>query len=185
MHYDLDFLLPGHYWPAKEDKDRLDVYNFAREQFELTPEDQVRAIVPDGLMRFGEYKDFVHSTKLLGYPRLLTLKTVDMLIGQPPLIVAQDDEVMTERIRDIRGTSKLASALKLALIDYSRFGVALLRIFKDSKGKAAITAWNPNDWTPVFYADGTNRIHYNVIGWFHGAHSEKLTLQIHDTEDGR
>ena len=184
MHYDLDFLLPGNHWPAKEDKDRLDVYNFAREQFELTPEDQIRAIVPDGLLRFGEYKDFVHSTKLLGYPRLLTLKTVDMLIGQPPLIAAQDNEPMTEKIRDVRGTSRLNNALKLALIDYSRFGVALLRVFKDAKGKAAITAWNPNDWTPVFYADGTNRIHYNVIGWFHGKHNEKLTLQIHDTENG-
>lgn len=184
MHYDLDFLLPGSKWPATEDKGRLDVYSFAREQFELTPEDHVRSILPDGLLRFAEYEDFVHSTKLLGYPRLLTLKTVDMLIGQPPLVVAQDNEKMTERIRDVRATSKLNNALKLALIDYSRFGVALLRVFKDGRGKAAITAWNPNDWTPVFYADGTNRIHYNVIGWFHGKNNEKLTLQIHDTENG-
>lgn len=184
MHYDLNFLLPGNCWPAKEDKDRLDVYNFAREQFELTPEDQVRSIVPDGLLRFGEYREFVHCTKLLGYPRLLTLKTVDMIMGQPPLIVAQADESKTERIREIRGTCQLNNALKLALIDYSRFGVALLRIFKGAKGKAAITAWNPNDWTPVFYDDGTNRIHYNVIGWFHGKNNTKLTLQIHNTENG-
>ena len=185
MHYDLDFLLPGNRWPAKEDEERLAVYNFAREQFELTPEDQIRAIVPDGLMRFAEYKDFVHSTKLLGYPRLLTLKTVDMLIGQPPLIAAQADEKLTERIREVRGTCKFNDALKLALIDFSRFGVALLRVFKNEKGRAALTAWNPNDWTPVFYADGTNRIRYNVIGWFHGKNNEKLTLQIHDTQDGR
>lgn len=184
MHYDLDFLLPGNHWPAKEDKDRLNIYNFAREQFELTPEDQIRSIIPDGLMQFGEYKDFVHSTRLLGYPRLLTIKTVDMLMGQPPLIVAQADEGKTDRIREIRGSCQLNNALKLALIDYSRFGVALLRIFKNEKNKAAITAWNPNDWTPVFYADGTNRIHYNVIGWFHGKNNEKLTLQIHNTENG-
>ena len=72
-------------------------------------------------------------------------------------------------------------AFKQALIDYSRFGVFLLRAFKDEKGKPQIVAWNPEEWTPVFYPDGTNRIHYNVIAWQHG---NKLTFQIHDTSTG-
>ena len=181
-HYNLDFLNSNEHWPPRSDNSRLDMYKFAREQFELTPEDMVRRIVPEGLLRFGEYKDFVGATKLLGYPRLLTLKTVDMVIGQPPLISAQNDDEKTEQIKKLRASSQLNTAFKQCLIDYSRFGVFLLRIFKDEKGKAKVTAWNPQEWVPVFYPDGTNRIHYNVIGWW----QDKITLkiQIHDTSDG-
>jgi hypothetical protein len=181
LHYDLDFIDVGGKWPSSSDSTRLNNYNFAREQFELTPDSLMRSIVPDGLLRFADYDSFVHCTKLLGYPRLLTLKTVDMVIGQPPLITAQAKDKMTETIKDLRAASQLNSAFKQALIDYSRFGVLLLRVFKDKNGKAKITAWDPLEWTPVFYPDGTNRIHYNVIGW---RYRQELTLQIHDTEDG-
>ena len=63
-HYNLDFLNISEYWPPRKDNSRLDMYRFAREQFELTPEDMVRKIVPDGLLRFGEYKDFVGASNL-------------------------------------------------------------------------------------------------------------------------
>lgn len=181
LHYDLDFINVGEQWPAEADKCRLNMYAFAREQFELVPENLVREIVPEGLLRFGDYDSFIHTCKLLGYPRLLTLKTTDMLIGQPPIIAAQNKDEITEKIKDLRAACQLNSVFKQMLIDYSRFGVGLLRIFKDQKGRPRITAWNPCDWVPVFYPDGTNRIHYNVIGW---THKQRLTLQIHDTSNG-
>lgn len=181
LHYDLDFIEVGEHWPAAEDKDRLSMYDFAREQFELTSKDMIHDIVPAGLLKFGDFDSFIHACKLLGYPRLLTLKTTDMLIGQPPMITAQNQKEVTEKIKDLRAACQLNSVVKQMLIDYSRFGVGLLRVFKDEKGKPKITAWNPCDWVPVFYPDGTNRIHYNVIGW---KEKQKLTLQIHDTLTG-
>lgn len=181
LHYDLEFLKPGGgRWPSNGDELRQEVYEWQREQFELTPEDLVRQLLPDGLMRFGTFKDFAILTRFLAYPRLLTLKTVDMVLGQPPMIQAQADKEKTELIKDLRSASQLDDIFKQALIDYSRFGVFLIRIFKDN-GRAKVCAWNPMQWTPVFYPDGTNRIHYNVIGWQYGS---TLTLQIHDTEDG-
>lgn len=181
LHYDLQFLDVGGQWPPQQDTQRVANYEMQREQFELTPDDLARQVIPDGLLRFGDYKDFIHFTRLLGYPRLLTLKTVDMVIGQPPMISAQSGDELTEIIKDLRNETDLNKIFKQALIDYSRYGVFLLRVFKDENGRAAITAWNPREWTPVFFPDGTNRIHYNVIGWRYEQH---LTVQIHNTVDG-
>lgn len=182
LHYDLSFLEKGMAWYPLLDETRFNNYAFAREQFELVPEDMIMKMMPDGLLDLSKgYSDFAWATRLLAYPRLLTLKTVDMVIGQPPLINAQSKDKYIDIIRDIRASSCLNDAMKIGLIDYSRFGVMLLRVFKDSKGKAHVTAWDPSEWVPVFYSDGTNRIRYNVIGW-HDV--DKLFIQIHDTEDG-
>lgn len=183
LHYNLDFIKTGEKWPNALDKERLENYETAREQFELTTETAIREIVPEGLMRFAKFEDFAHVCKVLAYPRLLTLKTTDMLIGQPPLINAQgaSKDELTEKIKDLRAGADLNAVIKMALIDYSRFAVALFRVFKDEKGVPKITAWNPQDWVPVFYSDGTNRIKYNVIGWHEGGN---LIVQIHSTIDG-
>lgn len=182
LHYDLDFLEEGEIWRPEIDNVRYENYEFSRQQFELTPKDMIMKIIPGGLLDLSRgYEDFTWATRLLAYPRLLTLKTTDMVIGQPPIINAQSKDKYTDIIRDIRASADLSNALRMALIDYSRFGVALLRVFKDSNGKAKVTTWDPTEWVPVFYPDGTNRIHYNVIGW---VYKDKITIQIHDTEDG-
>ena len=181
LHYDLKFLEEGNRWKPTEDTTRLDNYAFARMQFELTEEDATRKLLPDGLLDLKDYNDFCSFTKLLSYPRLLTLKTVDMVIGQPPLITASKSDERSEEIKKVRAACKLNSAFKQALIDYSRFGVFLIRIFKDERGRPSVAAWDPQEWTPVFYPDGTNRIHYNVIAW---QYDGKITFQIHDTSNG-
>lgn len=181
LHYDLDFIAEGKKWKPKGDTTRLDNYKFARMQFELTKEEATRQLLPSGLLDLRGYEDFCDFTKLLAYPRLLTLKTVDMVIGQPPIVSVSNDDAKTEEVKKVRTACQLNSAFKQALIDYSRFGVFLIRVFKDEKGKPQIVAWNPEEWTPVFYPDGTNRIHYNVIAW---QHENELTFQIHDTSDG-
>lgn len=181
LHYDLNFIAEGQPWKPKGDTDRLDAYKFARTQFELTEENAARSLLPSGLLDLMDYSDFCSFTRLLAYPRLLTLKTIDMVIGQPPIISVKDDDERTEQVKKVRSACRLHSAFKQALIDYSRFGVFLIRIFKDAKGNPQIAAWNPEEWTPVFYPDGTNRIHYNVIAW---QDDKELTFQIHNTEDG-
>ena len=195
LHYDLSFLEPTKPWMPREDTERLNRYEFARESFELTPEDALEQIFPKGLLDLRDWKEFGRSIKLLGFPRLLTLKTADMVIGEPPLIKVQakekkvnskDDkksDEFTERIKEIRNDSLFDFYLKQGLFDYSRFGVLLIRIFKNEvTGKANLVAWNPKEWIPVFYNDGTRRIKYNVIGWYESA--EILKVQIHSTEDG-
>lgn len=181
LHYDLDFISIGKKWKPSGDTTRLDNYKFARVQFELTEEDAAKTLLPEGLLDLRDYSQFASFTRLLAYPRLLTLKTVDMVIGQPPLITANDNDNLSEQIKKVRAACQVNNAFKQALIDYSRFGVFLIRIFKDEKGKPQIVAWNPEEWTPVFYPDGTNRIHYNVIAW---QYDKELTFQIHDTSDG-
>lgn len=181
LHYDLDFISEGNTWKPKEDTTRLDNYEFARVQFELTEQDAAQRLLPAGLLDLRDYNDFCSFTRLLSYPRLLTLKTVDMVIGQAPLITANDNDEISEKIKVARAACQFNSAFKQALIDYSRFGVLLLRVFKDEKNRPQVVAWNPEEWTPVFYPDGTNRIHYNVIAW---QHDKEITFQIHDTSDG-
>lgn len=184
VHYNLDFLKPGEHWRPAKDFWRFDRYEFARMEFELTEEDLVNKIFPGGMLIFGDnfgFDKFAECTKILNYPRLLTMKTVDMVMGEPPVVSAQSKDNLIDKIKNIKSTSGFISALKQGLIDYSRYGAMLLRVFKDEKGKSKITAWDPQEWVPVFYDDGTNRIHYNVLGWIL---DDKLKVQIHDTEDG-
>ena len=182
LHYDLNFLEPGNIWKPMGDSYRMNNYVHEQEQFELEPADLIRKIFPKGLLDITDYNSFIHFNRLLGYPRLLTLKTIDMVVGQPPIIQAEAKKDTTQKIRETRNRTGFNGIFKQALIDYSRFGVMLLRIYKGKKdNKPYITAWDPNEWVPVFYPDGTNRIHYNVIGW---RYENTLTLQIHNTEDG-
>ena len=142
LHYDLDFLEPNKHWKPVEDTKRMEKYAFAREEFELTPEDMVERLFPSGMLNLKDYSELGHSIKLLGYPRLLTLKTADMVIGEPPPIVAQSDanQELTEKIREMRTRSQFDYHMKQALFDYSRFGVLLIRVFKDEDtGKAGLT----------------------------------------------
>ena len=183
LHYNLDFLNIGGQWFPKEDLDRLTDYKFMRELFELSTEDFIHKIFPTGLVDIADYTKFVHCNRLLPYPRLLTLKTADMVMGQVPSIMAQgNNDDKTEKIKDLLFDSDLFTIFKKGIIDYSRFGVMILRVFKE-RGKAKICAWDPREWVPVYYEDGTLRIHYNVIGW-KSADNTKLFLQIHDTETG-
>lgn len=185
VHYNLDFLKPGEYWRPKKDFWRFDRYEFARMEFELTEQDMIDRVFPGGMMIFSDnfpFQKFAECTRILNYPRLLTMKTIDMVMGQPPIISLQKDDKEIDQVKDIKSTSGFINALKQGLIDYSRYGAMLLRVFKDSKGKAKITAWDPQEWVPVFYDDGTNRIHYNVLGWV--LDDDYLKIQIHNTEDG-
>lgn len=184
VHYNLDFLKPGEHWRPAKDYWRFERYEFSRMEFELTEEDMIKKVFPGGLMIFGDnfgFNKFAECTRILNYPRLLTMKTVDMVMGQPPVISLQKKDDLIDQVKDIKSTSGFISALKQALIDYSRYGAMLLRVFKDEKGKSKVTVWDPQEWVPVFYDDGTNRIHYNVLGWVLDG---KLKVQIHNTEDG-
>ena len=196
LHFNLDFLEPGNHWMPREDTRRMEKYEFAREEFELTPEDMVEKIFPKGLLDLHEWKEFGPFTKVLAYPRLLTLKTADMVIGEPPLITAQAPEKgdknnkkdkksnkESELIKEVINLSQFFTQFKKAIFDYSRFGVLLLRVYKCEISKhALVTAWNPKEWIPVFENDGTYRIKYNVIGWYESP--TLLKVQIHDNRDG-
>lgn len=185
VHHDLDFLKPGEYWRPKKDYWRFTRYEYNRVQFESLYEEimEQMQVFPTGMLIFGErYDRFAELTRILNYPRLMTMKTVDMVMGEPPVMSIQSKDNLVDKVRDIRSCSGFNAALMQGLIDYSRYGAALLRVFKDEKGRAKITAWDPQEWVPVFYDDGTNRIHYNVLGWIIG--EDRLKIQIHNTEDG-
>ena len=183
VHYNLDFLTEGEYWRPKKDAWRFNRYEQNRVQFETSYTNELYQLYPTGMLVFADnYDRFTELSKLLGYPKLITMKTIDMVMGEPPVILKQTADETIDSVRDIRSCSGFNSALKQGLIDYSRYGVALLRVFKDNKGRAKITAWDPQEWVPVFYDDGTNRIHFNVLGWI--VNDNLLKIQIHDTEDG-
>ena len=183
VHYNLDFLKPGEHWRPLKDAWRFDRYEYNRVQFETQNATMLYQLYPTGMLYFGEkYDRFAELTRILNYPKLLTMKTIDMVMGEPPAISIQGKDSIIDKVRDSRSNSGFNAALKQGLIDYSRYGVALLRVFKDETGKAKITAWDPQEWVPVFYDDGTNRIKYNVLGWI--VDDDKLKIQIHNTEDG-
>lgn len=185
LHYDLDFLLPGNgdCWIGEAERYRMDKYNFARVEFELDPYDAVRNVFPKGMLDLRDYHQFADCTRLLAYPRLLTLKTVDMIMGDPPNFSINDDHENTNYLKEMIIESNFYETLRKGLIDYSRFGAAIFRIFKcPITKKASITAWDPGEWVPVFYPDGTKRIHYNVLGWRES--DTTMKIQIHNAENG-
>ena len=106
VHYNLDFLTPGEYWRPKKDAWRFDRYEHNRVQFETSYADELYQLYPTGMLVFGDnYDRFTELSRLLGYPKLITMKTIDMVMGEPPVISKQTADETIDEVRDIRSHS--------------------------------------------------------------------------------
>lgn len=112
----------------------------------------------------GNFQDIISFPVLLNYQRLMSIKTADLICGEPPAITSSSTE-NNKLILAARARTDFDSKLYATAIDLSRFGDAIWRTFKDDDGEYNFTCWDPKQWYPIIRQDGTNRIKAHCIAW--------------------
>lgn len=173
MLYDLSFLEPGQPWPPTAEQARADAY---RENANLR-NGNFEAVWPDlaKYLRKGEIKSGIEFC--LDYPDLITTKTADLIIGEPPEFFSDVDKKnpLTE-IVDRVGFYEVLDAL---IANLDSLGDAVLKLSLSPDGDAKMANVDPSNWFPVI-KKGTDEIVYHVLGFkFKDGDASYLEVEIH------
>lgn len=159
----------GDKFPLDEDKDRIERYQlnkalFKGDHFEAS---EIYRETARRIKRvIGNFDDIISFPVLLNYHRLLSIKMADLVCGEYPTITGANAD-QSEQVDEIRSDLAVDFDTKLyaTVIDVSRYGDAVWRIFKDEFGKKTFTVWDPAEWFPEVAQDGTNRILRHNLCW--------------------
>lgn len=180
MLYNFNWLAPGKMFPPEREQSRITRYmqnarlfdgdHFADPRFRTHD-----AITCDGVSLYqrcadrisqiiGNFDDIVSFPTLLNYQRLMSLKMADLVCGEYPTISgATKDE--NETIRELRDRTDFDAKMYSSVLDISRYGDAIWRLYKDQDGNLNFTCWDPAQWYPIVAQDGTNSIVYHCLCW--------------------
>lgn len=194
MLFNMNWLQPGKPFPPTSELERLERYkqnkalfgngHFGDDVYITQYQECARKI----RRVIGNFDDVVSFPVLLNYQRLITLKIADLVCGEPPDITGSNEQE-NEAIREAMERTDLVNKLYATVVDISRYGDAVYRIYKDNDGEYTFTIWNPNEWFPVVAQDGTNRILKHCICWIEDRSSDSnipdyyLHAQVFDTEN--
>lgn len=166
MLFNTNFLNPGSIYPPECQERRLQDYRFYEKIFDLCDFADFNEL---GCRLYVNFDTIFKIPVLLGYQRLSTVKLADMVMGAPPSITVNKDDDMTDKIADLRDQTDFDNKMYQALIDYSRYGVTVIRLFNDDENefedKGNFTVWNPKEWFPIIKDDGTRRIVEHILIW--------------------
>lgn len=206
MLYNMDWLQPGKQFPPSAERERIIRYHQNARLFDGDHFDdpEFRSRIPAGVSAevsvslyqkcaerisrvVGNWDDVVSFPTLLNYQRLMTLKVADLVCGEHPTISGVTSQE-NAAIKDVRDTSDFDAKLYATVIDISRYGDAIWRVYKDYDGKMNFTPWDPTQWYPVVRQDGTNSISHHCLCWIENRSSDAyrpdyhLHAQIHSVE---
>lgn len=135
----------------------------------------------------GNFESVISFPVLINYQRLMTLKMADLVCGEYPQISGKD-AFENEAIKETREYTDFDAKLYEAVIDISRYGESIQRIYKDAFGRLTFTNWTPMEWYPVVSQDGTNTILKQCLCWRENLSTDaqvpdwRLHVQIHGTQ---
>lgn len=179
--HNLDFLDVGKPWPP-EGK-RIAEY----EENEHLREGKFDKVWPDlaKYLREGETTKGIEFC--LDYPDLISTKTSDLIIGEPPefcLPSTNDKEDPNEAlVNDIANRTNFLETLDALIRNVDSLGDAVLKLSQDVNGEAKILNIDPEHWFPVVKR-GTDEIQYHVLGFrYKDGEICYLEIEIHGKND--
>lgn len=206
MLYNMDWLQPGKQFPPSSERDRIVRYHQNARLFDGDhfADPEFRSRVPAGISAeasialyakcaqrisrvIGNWEDVISFPTLLNYQKLMTLKVADLVCGEHPTISCVTPKE-NAAIRDVRDTSDFDAKLYSTVIDISRYGDAVWRVYKDYDGRMNFTPWDPTQWYPVVSQDGTNSIAAHCLCWIENRSKDNyrpdyyLHVQIHPVQ---
>jgi hypothetical protein len=185
MLTNLNFLNSGEIFPPKCESDRMKKYEDNKLLFK-TRQDKVYYEQFKRIERvINNFGEVVSYPVIINYQKLITLKIIDMLLGESPKIKApkqKESPVNLEQITidSIIEKSDLYNTAYMVGIDVSRFGDGLFYIYQDiDGGKIGFT--QPSYWYPVVNPENTSDILYHVIAYTVCVSDDnyRLICQIH------
>jgi hypothetical protein len=182
----LSFISPGKPWPPPTEAERLERYAQNRLLFEGKHE----LVFKDWIRLLREDQQAILEI-VLNWHKRLTLLFADLLLGEPPRIMAGDNDSQeqqtVERIIEDNGLFNVAYEVAL---DVSRYGTGLFKVRYD--GRAIIEGQQPAIWFPVVKPDNIKEIQAHVLAWTYeedtqerGKTVTKKYLQTEIHEKGR
>lgn len=112
----------------------------------------------------GNFDDVISFPVLLNYQKLMSLKMADLVCGEYPSITGTTTKE-NQALKDVRDYTDFDARLYSTVIDISRFGDAIWRMYLDDTGRKVFTCWDPKEWYPIVSQDGTNTITAHVLCW--------------------
>lgn len=180
MLYNFDWLAPGETFPPIREWPRIKRYYQNAQLFDGDhfADSKFRTHDPriaDGVNLYlkcaerisqviGNFDEVVSFPTLLNYQRLMSLKMADLVCGEYPTISGATSKE-NEALRDVRDMTDFDAKLYSSIIDISRYGDSIWRIYKDYDGRYNFTCWDPTQWYPVVRQDGTNSIIAHCLCW--------------------
>lgn len=159
--YDLDWINEGEQFPPPSQVERLERY----EQNKMLFESEQKEVFADALHRIqrivGDLRNVSIDPVVLNYNKLLSIKTADLVCGEEPKITYDDSS--TDVIDEIDKKVNLSKLLYESVIDISRYGDAVWRLYKDDDGKGTITIWEPSEWFPIVNPEDKKKITHHVL----------------------
>lgn len=196
MLYNFDWLQPGKVFPPVVERDRILRYKQNTRLFDGDhfADPQFRSRHPLGLFEgtvdlylqcakrisriVGNFEDVISFPTLLNYQRLITLKMADLVCGEHPAVTSATASE-NAAIRDVRDMSDFDAKLYSTVIDISRYGDAIWRIYKDYDDRMNFTCWAPDQWYPIVRQDGTNTITHHCLAWVENKSNEPLAPDLY------
>ena len=194
MLYDLSFLDDGRLFPPYSELERLEMYRQNKLLFEHRLQEVFAAYlerIRQIINKFNE-TDWAQMTPDIysldmDYFELLSIKTADMTVGDPPTITIKKRELSQEEIENggeqteelshrsaennlkkLEEDTGLINKLTPLVIDISRYGDAVQRIYqqtKDGETKNNFTGISPEMWFPVVDREVKENRLYDVLAW--------------------
>lgn len=143
------------------------------------------------LMREDSRKEL---TLYLGYFWLSTKKSLDMLLGKPPLIAAADKKSQENQlITDFVEATDFPQVLYEVAADMDSCGDGVFKIYKDTDDQVKIQSNSPDIWFPVVKPGNLREYQYHVLAdIFHKVEQDEwgenkskayyLKVEIHNKE---
>lgn len=195
MLYSLEWLRSGKAFPPKCETDRITRYIqnkqlFAGDHFDPETGIDLYEQAIRRILNTCEWGDVpICYPILLNYQKLISLKKADLVCGEEPEITGNTDAV-SEALTELRQVLMFDSKLYASVIDLSRYGDVVWRMYIDENtGMADFAVWEPMSWYPIVTQDGTFRITHHVLAWKYNVGTVdnpkwRLSVQIHPIEGG-
>lgn len=185
MLTDLSFIEPGQSWPPPSERDRLHRYAYNRSLFANDCDEKYQEQAKRIQQVIGDYQEIVSYHIALNYPKCVSMKTADLLLGEPPKIKAGEKTKVLDTI--IARSSLVGGPLRETVLDISMCGDGLLYPRKTERGAIIDTA-APETWFPVVSPDNVKEITHHVLGWTYSegeGDSKKTYLKLFIHERGK
>lgn len=180
MLTDLSFLTTGREFPPECEKERIELYYKNKELFESEHAEVYEKALERIQRVIGNFENVISYPIVFNFQQLITIKTADLLLGEPPEITAGEDKIKQVAIDLIVKNSDLMEVCYMAAIDVSRFGDGLFFIY-NSDGKPIVDITQPAIWFPIVSPDNVRKVTQHVLAWCIGDKDNKqLKVQVHD-----
>ena len=164
MIYNENFIHTGAKFPPVCEIARLKKYADNRLLFNGETEQVLRSYKERIVNIITKFTDVPITYKSdINYFKLLTLKTGDLVCGEP--ITLSTDDSRKELLYNCKNYADFDGKLLESVYDVSRLGESLIRVCEDDNKKGNIIVFNPDIWFPVCNRENIRDVKVHILAW--------------------